>query len=110
MAQPVQLVELRRIRPNRLNPRLEVNIERLNELADIGFPVAEVSAFFSCQPFYGPAHRLMLLAESGLTKRIGGNSCIPNRRKARLDADEVVVVNHESIKLVFGFLYTRVVH
>jgi ParB family chromosome partitioning protein len=32
VSQPIQEIELRKIRPNRLNPRLEVNIERLNEL------------------------------------------------------------------------------
>jgi len=30
----MRLVELKRIRPNRLNPRLDINIERLNELAE----------------------------------------------------------------------------
>jgi len=29
----IKEIELKRIRPNRLNPRLEINIERLNELA-----------------------------------------------------------------------------
>jgi len=33
MAQLVMEIELKKIRPSRLNPRLEVNIERLNELA-----------------------------------------------------------------------------
>jgi ParB family chromosome partitioning protein len=32
--QVLRMVELRRIRPNRLNPRLDINIERLNELAE----------------------------------------------------------------------------
>jgi ParB family chromosome partitioning protein len=34
LAQTIQVVKLRKIRPNRLNPRLEINIERLNELAN----------------------------------------------------------------------------
>jgi ParB family chromosome partitioning protein len=34
MSEIVKEIELRKIRPNRLNPRLDVNIERLNELAD----------------------------------------------------------------------------
>jgi ParB family chromosome partitioning protein len=33
MSETVKEVELKKIRPNRLNPRLEMNIERLNELA-----------------------------------------------------------------------------
>jgi len=33
MSETVKEIELKKIRPNRLNPRLEVNIERLNELA-----------------------------------------------------------------------------
>jgi ParB family chromosome partitioning protein len=33
MSETVKMVELKKIRPNRLNPRLEMNIERLNELA-----------------------------------------------------------------------------
>ena len=33
MLETVKEIELKKIRPNRLNPRLEVNIERLNELA-----------------------------------------------------------------------------
>jgi ParB family chromosome partitioning protein len=32
--QELREVELKRIRPNRLNPRLDINIERLNELAE----------------------------------------------------------------------------
>lgn len=34
MADLVSEVELKKIRPNRLNPRLSMNVERLNELAD----------------------------------------------------------------------------
>jgi ParB family chromosome partitioning protein len=34
MAQSVREIELKKIRPSRLNPRLEINIERLNELAE----------------------------------------------------------------------------
>jgi ParB family chromosome partitioning protein len=34
MSEIVKEVELKKIRPSRLNPRLEVNIERLNELAE----------------------------------------------------------------------------
>jgi len=34
LADPVSEVELKKIRPNRLNPRLNINVERLNELAD----------------------------------------------------------------------------
>jgi ParB family chromosome partitioning protein len=33
VSESVKEIELRKIRPNRLNPRLEINIERLNELA-----------------------------------------------------------------------------
>jgi len=33
MSELIKEIELKKIRPNRLNPRLEVNIERLNELA-----------------------------------------------------------------------------
>jgi ParB family chromosome partitioning protein len=33
MSETVKEIELKKIRPNRLNPRLEMNIERLNELA-----------------------------------------------------------------------------
>ena len=33
MSETVKMLELKKIRPNRLNPRLEMNIERLNELA-----------------------------------------------------------------------------
>jgi ParB family chromosome partitioning protein len=33
MSEKVEEIELNKIRPNRLNPRLEINIERLNELA-----------------------------------------------------------------------------
>jgi ParB family chromosome partitioning protein len=33
MAETFREIDIRRIRPNRLNPRLQVNIERLNELA-----------------------------------------------------------------------------
>jgi ParB family chromosome partitioning protein len=33
MSETVKTIELKKIRPNRLNPRLEMNIERLNELA-----------------------------------------------------------------------------
>jgi len=33
MSEIVKIVELKKIRPSRLNPRLEINIERLNELA-----------------------------------------------------------------------------
>ena len=33
MPETIMEIELKRIRPNRLNPRLEMNIERLNELA-----------------------------------------------------------------------------
>ena len=32
--QELREVELKKIRPNRLNPRLDINIERLNELAE----------------------------------------------------------------------------
>lgn len=34
MSEIVKEIELKKIRPNRLNPRLDVNIEHLNELAD----------------------------------------------------------------------------
>jgi ParB family chromosome partitioning protein len=34
MSEMVKEIELKKIRPNRLNPRLDINIERLNELAD----------------------------------------------------------------------------
>lgn len=34
MSDAIEEVELKQIRPNRLNPRLDLNIERLNELAD----------------------------------------------------------------------------
>jgi len=34
LASTVTEVELKKIRPNRLNPRLSINVERLNELAD----------------------------------------------------------------------------
>lgn len=34
VSERVKEVELSRIRPNRLNPRLEINVERLNELAE----------------------------------------------------------------------------
>jgi len=34
LANPVSEVELKKISPNRLNPRLSMNVERLNELAD----------------------------------------------------------------------------
>lgn len=34
MSERITLVELRNIQPNRLNPRLDINIEKLNELAD----------------------------------------------------------------------------
>jgi ParB family chromosome partitioning protein len=34
MSEAIREIELKKIRPNRLNPRLEVNIERLNELAE----------------------------------------------------------------------------
>jgi len=34
MSEAVREIELRRIRPSKLNPRLEINIERLNELAE----------------------------------------------------------------------------
>lgn len=34
MAETFKEIELKKIRPNKLNPRLEVNIERLNELAE----------------------------------------------------------------------------
>lgn len=34
MSEIVKEVELSKIRPNRLNPRLEINVERLNELAE----------------------------------------------------------------------------
>jgi len=34
VAEEFREIELRRIHPNRLNPRLEINIERLNELTD----------------------------------------------------------------------------
>jgi len=34
MSEIVKEIELGKIRPNRLNPRLDVNIEHLNELAD----------------------------------------------------------------------------
>jgi ParB family chromosome partitioning protein len=34
VAEGFREIELRKIHPNRLNPRLEINIERLNELAD----------------------------------------------------------------------------
>lgn len=34
MSETIKEVELKQIRPNRLNPRLDINIERLNELAD----------------------------------------------------------------------------
>jgi len=34
MSEIVKEIELKKIRPNRLNPRLDVSIERLNELAD----------------------------------------------------------------------------
>jgi ParB family chromosome partitioning protein len=34
MSEVVKEVELTKIRPNRLNPRLEINVERLNELAE----------------------------------------------------------------------------
>jgi ParB family chromosome partitioning protein len=33
MSESIKEIELKKIRPNRLNPRLEMNIERLNELA-----------------------------------------------------------------------------
>lgn len=33
MSEAIKEIELKKIRPNRLNPRLEMNIERLNELA-----------------------------------------------------------------------------
>jgi ParB family chromosome partitioning protein len=33
MSEEIKEIELKKIRPNRLNPRLEMNIERLNELA-----------------------------------------------------------------------------
>jgi len=33
MSETVKMIKLKEIRPNRLNPRLEINIERLNELA-----------------------------------------------------------------------------
>jgi len=33
MSETVKIVELKKIHPNRLNPRLEINVERLNELA-----------------------------------------------------------------------------
>lgn len=34
MSEAVRIIELKKIRPNRLNPRLDINVERLNELAD----------------------------------------------------------------------------
>ena len=34
MSEVVEEIELRKIRPSRLNPRLDINIEMLNELAD----------------------------------------------------------------------------
>lgn len=34
MSEAVQFLELKKIQPNRMNPRLEINVERLNELAD----------------------------------------------------------------------------
>lgn len=34
MSETIKQIELKRIRPNRLNPRLDINIERLNELAE----------------------------------------------------------------------------
>ena len=34
MSETIREIELKKIRPNKLNPRLEVNIERLNELAE----------------------------------------------------------------------------
>lgn len=34
VSETLEEVELSRIRPNRLNPRLEINVERLNDLAD----------------------------------------------------------------------------
>lgn len=34
VSETIKEVELAKIRPNRLNPRLEINVERLNELAD----------------------------------------------------------------------------
>ena len=34
MADTVKEIELKKISPSKLNPRLEVNIERLNELAE----------------------------------------------------------------------------
>ncbi len=34
MAETVREIALKKIRPNRLNPRIEINIERLNELAE----------------------------------------------------------------------------
>jgi ParB family chromosome partitioning protein len=34
MSDTIEEVELKQIRPNRLNPRLDINIEKLNELAD----------------------------------------------------------------------------
>ncbi|MEM2915397.1 MAG: ParB/RepB/Spo0J family partition protein, partial [Candidatus Bathyarchaeia archaeon] len=34
MSESITMVELKRIRPNRLNPRMEIGIQELNELAD----------------------------------------------------------------------------
>jgi hypothetical protein len=79
-------------------------------LLDVGFPVAEAATLFFDQPFHRLAHGRMFPVESRFAQGVGGDSRIPDRREARLQSNAVLVLDHEPVELVHGFLDPRIIH